>query len=190
MCNISINSGRQYSPGPLRYKPAAISENWYDKADITVYVDAKKGNDSNPGTAALPVKTIPTALRLYRLQKQSLTQQGVIFLSAGTYHLNETVDLEPGDSNLVISGENANDVVVSGGREYNFGWEEIVNTVTSLQFTSSINITAIPPGASNNHARFAGKMANFSECPKACESDTSCFAFTWFNNSGGNFTKY
>lgn len=188
MCNISINSGRKYAPGPLRYKPAAVKETWKDDADITIYVDAQKGSDNNPGTVTLPVKTIPTAVRLYRSQKKSLTQQGVIFLSTGIHRLSEVVDLRPGDSNLVIAGETTGDVIISGGREYNFEWEEVVNEIRRDSFTSCINTTAILPGASDDIAKFAGKKANVSDCQKACESDASCYAFTWFDEFDADFS--
>lgn len=189
VCNISINSGRQYAPGPLRHKSAAISQNWRDNADIRVYVHGQRGNDSNPGSAVLPVKTIQAAVRLYRSKKEQLLQQGVIYLSEGTYYLNETISLGPEDSNLVITGETRDSVIISGGRVYRFEWEEFVNKVNIRVFQSCINTSTIVAGSSNDRAKFAGKMANYSDCQEACDGDSSCYIFTWFNESGGDFAN-
>lgn len=189
LCNVSINSGKKYAPGPLRHKPAAIKQNWRDNTDIRIYVDGQKGNDSNPGSMSLPVQTIQAAVRRYRSQKESISKQGVIFLNGGTYFLKEPINLGPEDSNLVIAGEATADVRISGGRMYDLKWEEVVNKINMILFTSSFNTSDLEPGTSNEYAKFAGKMANSSDCQKACEADTSCFAFTWFNEFGEDFAS-
>lgn len=189
MCNISINSGRKYAPGPLRHKPAAIKQNWREDADIHVYVDDQNGNDSNPGSIAFPVKTIQAAVRILRSKKELRSHQGVISLSRGAYYLDKAINLGPQDSNLIITGEASDSVVISGGRVYNFQWEEIVNEMNIKMFRSSINMSDIVAGTSNDRARFVGKMANYTDCQKACKSDSSCYAFTWFNKFGDDFAS-
>ena len=158
-------------------------------ADIQVYVDSRTGNDSNPGTISLPVKTLQTAVRIYRSKKESVSQQGVIFLSGGKYYLQEAINLGPEDSNLVIAGEARDDVIISGGREYEFKWVELVNKMNLKPSTSAINTTIIEADISNGRATFVGKMANFTNCQKACESESSCFAFTWFNELETDFAN-
>ena len=189
VCNVSINSGRKYAPGPLRHKAAAVKQNWLEDSDIRVHVDSQKGNDSNPGSASSPVRTIQAAIRLYRSQKKSISQQGYILLSRGTYFLKEAISLGPEDSNLIIAGESTADVVISGGKMYNFKWEEIVNEMNMVVFTSSFNTTNIEPGTSNDYVKFAGKMVNYTDCQKACESDSSCYAYTYFNEFGSDFAN-
>ena len=122
-CNISLGSGKVYSPGPFKHKAAAIKENWLSDADISIYVDPVDGNDKNPGTSNQPVKTIEEAVRLYRYKKTMKSEQGVIYLKAGTYFLTDTINITAEDSNLAFVGEGTDNTFISGGREYTFNWK-------------------------------------------------------------------
>jgi len=57
-----------------------------DRGDITIYVDPVRGDDANPGTFALPVKTFAAANKAApAVVRGSLRIQ----LAAGTYTLDE-----------------------------------------------------------------------------------------------------
>jgi hypothetical protein len=66
--------------------PPAPAADAPDRGDITIYVDGVRGDDSNPGTFALPVKTFAAANKAApAVIRGSLRIQ----LAAGTYTLDE-----------------------------------------------------------------------------------------------------
>ena len=180
-CNVSRTSYK-------RYKPRAFTHSVTLNADaVTIYVDANKGSDSNPGTLGEPVKTVMQGVRLYRLHSVS-GQQGIIYLRAGTYYLSETISLGPEDSNLVISGYQNEKAIISGGKEYTFDWKAVVNEMGPIMPGVNAIYGAIPvAGTSNGQAWFYGKVANDTECQMACEKNTTCFAFTWHDSTMGDY---
>ena len=174
-CNVSRTSSK-------RYKPRSFTHSVALNADaVTIYVDANKGSDSNPGTLGEPVKTVMQGVRLYRLHSVS-GQQGIIYLRAGTYYLSETISLGPEDSNLVISGYQNEKATISGGKEYTFDWKLVTNQTSHIVAgVNTINQTVTVPGTSNGPVKYYGKVNNAEECQTACEKNPSCFVFTWFN---------
>ena len=180
-CNVSRTSYK-------RCKPRAFTHSVTLNADaVTIYVDANKGSDSNPGTLGEPVKTVMQGVRLYRLHSVS-GQQGIIYLRAGTYYLSETISLGPEDSNLVISGYQNEKATISGGKEYTFDWKAVVSEMGPIMPGVNAIYGAIPvAGTSNGQAWFYGKVGNATECQMACEKNTTCFAFTWHDSTMGDF---
>ena len=180
-CNVSRTSSK-------RYKPRAFTHSVTLNADaVTIYVDANKGSDSNPGTLGEPVKTVMQGVRLYRLHSVS-GQQGIIYLRAGTYYLSETISLDPEDSNLVISGYQNEKATISGGKEYTFDWKAVVNEMGPIMpGVNAIYGATSGPGTSSVHAWYYGKVANATVCQMACEKNTTCFAFTWHDSTTGDF---
>ena len=79
-----------------------------------------KGNDSNPGTKSQPLKTLAASLdavRLMRNQNPELKGHKVnIILRKGSYILNETLILEPTDSNIIFKAYKGETAIVTGGR--------------------------------------------------------------------------
>lgn len=159
------------------------------RADVlTVYVDATKGSDSNPGTLTQPVKTVLQGVKLTRLQRTP-NQQALIYLRAGTYYLSESINLGPDDSNLIISGYQDEKATVSGGKEYKFNWKLVMNDtspiIPGVNASGSVSVS----GDSNGQAWFYGKLESASLCQKACIKNSSCFAFTWYDQTTKSFAN-
>ena len=178
-CNISRTSSQHNKSQPF-FKSVADT--------VTVYVDGSKGSDSNPGTLGEPVKTVAQGVRLCSLRSVA-GQQGIVYLRAGTYFLWETINLGPSDSNLVISSYQEEKAIISGGKQYSFHWVQVVKEMGSIiPGVSTIHDAITVPGASNEKARFYGKVENVSDCQTACEKNSSCFAFTWHDSKSSDFS--
>ena len=185
-CNVSVNSGKRYSPGPLRYNTVL------DEDSLVVYVDPNTGDDGNAGTRSLPVKTINTAVQLMRLMRARAGDDvnGIIYLNPGYYYLSKPINLTPDDSNLAIMGSGVDSTFISGAKKYSFDWEmHTYKAATLLKDVSIVNDTIGQPQSNTSRARFVSRMANASDCQKACDKDSSCFAYTWFDNSTGNYSE-
>ena len=147
-------------------------------------MDPVQGNDDNPGTPSQPVKTINAAVRIYRFKKKSISDQGLISLAPGTYYLSETISLTSDDSNLVICGDGYESTFISGGKNYTFNWNTYKKEMGPIENNLSIvSGTVDVAGSSSIQIKYQGKMMNVSDCQTACERDTSCFAFTWFEET-------
>ena len=189
-CGISLASGRTYTPEPCKYQAAAIKENWLNDPDISVYVDPVKGDDDNPGTSDKPVKTIEEAVRIYRYKKTSKSDQGLISLAVGTYFLTDTINLTTEDSNLVILGESSDNTFISGGKQYKFDWKTFLREMRPLEMDTDLMNAALDNTEGNTgKAKQFGKVANASDCQAACKKDTTCFAFTWYDDSFGELSN-
>ena len=183
-CNISQSFKKERVSESLKYKAAAIKENWLTDADIVVVVDPVYGNDNNLGTAEQPVQTIEAALRLYRYNKKSKSDQGSIYLVPGTYYPTDTINVTAEDSNLVICGDGHENTFISGGKNYTFDWKPYINKMAPLEKDVSIVSGIVDTDESGSiQAKYTGQMANVGDCQAACERDLSCFAFTWYNDS-------
>lgn len=80
-------------------------------APPTWYVSVN-GSDSNPGTSAKPFASLYRALD----ESRKATGERHIVLGPGARYLGDTITLGSQDSGLVISGDKAKPVVLSGGR--------------------------------------------------------------------------
>ena len=178
-CNVS-RAAKRYEPRPFSHCVSL-------RADArTIYVDAVKGSDSNPGTLAQPVKTVMQGVRLSRMRDYNI--EGLIYLRAGTYYLTESIRLAPEDSNLVVSGYPNEKVTISGGKEYKFDWKQVVKEMGPIMpGVNAIYGAVSVAGSSNGQVWFYGKLDNATDCQMACEKNTSCFAFTWHDSSTGDF---
>lgn len=136
-CNVSLSFGklvpREYAPQYHRYRRGRKA------GGVEIYVDASRGQDSNPGTIGQPVQTVSRAVLLSRSQTRSPLDT-TIFLRRGTYYLNATVDLAAQDSHLTIAGFQDEEVVISGGRPYTFNWmsykQEVNGRSVDIQMTN------------------------------------------------------
>ena len=180
-CNVSLNSGKKYAPGPLRYNTMPAFED-----SMILYVDPNVGNDKNSGTEAEPLKTIYTAVLLMRLNRHLVggNPKGIIYLKPGRYHPNKPINLTPDDSNLAIVGSGVDKTIISGAREYTFDWKLYKYQAASMVENVSVvddTIYDVIPGSSPNRARLIMNKFNASDCKKACDDDPTCFAYTWFD---------
>ena len=129
-------------------------------------------------------------MRLYRLKKKSITDQGLISLRAGTYYLDDTINLTSEDSNLVICGDGHENTFVSGGKNYTLDWKTYMKKMGKLERdTDLMNGLFDETETSNNQARFVGKTTTVQDCQRACEKDATCFAFTWYDDSFGDLSN-
>lgn len=60
-------------------------------ATQTTYYVSPTGNDSNPGTEALPFRTIEKARDVIRTINSNMTGDIIVYLREGTYALNSTL---------------------------------------------------------------------------------------------------
>ncbi len=88
-----------------------------------LYVDATAGSDSNPGTQALPLKTIGKAVQLAVVNNQNSIGTRVT-INPGTYRENIFMGATTTDTNLPITFQAATNgtVIVSGSVLYT-GWQ-------------------------------------------------------------------
>src|SRR5262245_47512102 len=84
----------------------------------TIHV-ALTGNDAAAGTAAAPLRTLPAAL----LKTRDGTSPRIIFVGAGRYQLENTLELGVEDSGVQIQSEPGASPVLSGGRRLQ-GWQK------------------------------------------------------------------
>lgn len=180
-CGVSLESGRRYVLNPFRYP----SEMGTDA--VKIYV-ATNGSDTNPGTLDDPVQTLRKAVEIYRSNSGS---GGVIYVRGGTYYLTETLELGPPDSNLIITGYKDEKVVISGGKQYNLSWNEIVPNEIGLDMNgvNAMYGAVSLPGESNNKVAYHGKVSSHTSCRNACENNETCFAYTWYESSSGLFAE-
>lgn len=96
-----------------------------------IYVSAGRGNDSAPGTAAEPLRTVDMALkqaREWRRLNDRRVERGInIILGDGIYRRTLPLFVRPEDSGTpesptVVRAENAGKAVISGGMEVT-GWK-------------------------------------------------------------------
>lgn len=97
-----------------------------------VYV-APNGDDTNPGTAELPLATIEAALALVRPQ----SNKPVVYLRGGTYELQNPLMLTAEDSGLSLEGVSCETAIISGGHPIT-GWKKVSDQIwqasTSFSF--------------------------------------------------------
>lgn len=93
----------------------------------TAYYVSPNGNDSNPGTDAQPFRNLTAARDAVRATNKNMTQDIVIYLRGGTYHLDQTLLFEAKDSgtnghNIIYKSYQGEKVSLCGGRKIT-GWE-------------------------------------------------------------------
>src|ERR1700737_2664420 len=82
---------------------------------------APDGSDANPGTAELPLKTLPAAQSIVR----SRVDKPTVYLLSGVYELKEQLTLTSEDSGLTVRGyDTCGASVISGGRSIS-GWTKL-----------------------------------------------------------------
>jgi hypothetical protein len=86
-----------------------------------VYVDAQKGSDTTgSGAFDKPLQSVQKALEVSRTFKSG---KKMIVLKAGTYYLQNTLQLDDRDSGLTIQNYFGDEVWISGGRVLETSWQ-------------------------------------------------------------------
>ena len=153
----------------------------------TIYV-SPGGNDSAPGTASAPLKTIQTAV----LRARKSDSPSTIFLGAGTYYLDtknqgQGIVLEPEDSGLTISAEKGEEAILSGGIELsNLHWTPSASNPKVYTTTlTSVQTGLIPPqgvtslrvnGLRATRARYPNANPEIDLFPKGYVTDETDWA--------------
>ena len=93
----------------------------------TAYYVSPNGNDGNSGTEAQPFKTLTAARDAVRTMNKNMTQDIVVYLRAGTYHIDQTLLFDEKDSgtnghNIVYRNYHDEKVSICGGKRIT-GWE-------------------------------------------------------------------
>ncbi|MBU6409669.1 MAG: fibronectin type III domain-containing protein, partial [Verrucomicrobia bacterium] len=104
--------------------PILSSRSWAAGAELFL---SPNGNDANPGTRQLPVKTLQRARDLVRNMNRHRTADITIVLEAGTYRLSQPLNLDTGDSgagghNVIYTAAPGQHVIISGGVRVT-GWK-------------------------------------------------------------------
>lgn len=96
-------------------------------AQQTAYYVSPSGDDANSGSEAKPFKSLAAVRDAVRAANANMTQDILVYLRAGTYHLDQTFRLEAKDSgtnghNVVYRSYHGEKVQICGGRPIT-GWE-------------------------------------------------------------------
>jgi len=128
VCSSSINLQAQSFPVPDYVTGAIVNEEAVKK---TIYVDIShpKANDNNPGTEALPLKSLKT---IAKRVKESVQQgDGIrVVVKAGVYRENVRLanigDRKKPDVPVIIEAEKTGTVIISGSETLT-DWEDAGN---------------------------------------------------------------
>jgi len=166
-----------------------------------VFVDPAVGSDVNPGSQAAPKRTIPGALSVTRT---SGSASPTIILRGGTYYINATISLTPGDSGLTITAFDGETPVVSGGVPVAVSsWAPYNVTLNATWGPVQAGMNAVygqcgNPGVPNKASGRGwvwpafdvepslcyvaqGVMASWEACQASCQAAdaAACTAWTW-----------
>ena len=124
---------------------ASVNEN----ESASIYVDANKGLDNNPGTAASPFKSIQAAIN----QANALNRSGIgvkVVISPGVYRESVTVSgYNQTSSPLTIEAASTGMAVIAGS-DVLTGWTQQSAGVYSTSWTANLGFCAIPTGWPTN----------------------------------------
>ena len=127
-----------------------------------------RGNDSNPGTKAKPLQTLAASCsvaRSQRTQNPALRNETInIILREGSYVLNETLVLEPADSNLVFKTYKEETASILGGRQIK-NWKPLKEKLTELVpgLEEKIWVAEVPKGWRFHYLFVNGQRAERSK---------------------------
>lgn len=134
-----------------------------------VYVDAMNGNDGNSGTLTKPLASIKAAVTATRDARSSAltSTNATIALRAGTFYLNETIELDARDSGLTIGAYQAEEVIVSGGVALSgLNWKPTTMDGSGAPVhVASLSGRSLPRGVPALHHR--GQRATLARYPNA-----------------------
>ncbi len=147
----------------------------------SLYVDYASGSDSNPGTQALPLKTVAAAVALSRAARAPTPGAPFnIVLRKGTHYLPATIHLTPADSGLAFTGFPGEDSpVVSGALPISgLAWTQVGNSTPTwgpVQNNTNAVFGTCPSGSVPDK----GQMPDWQTCQKSCQGDPTCTGWTY-----------
>ena len=130
-----------------------------------LFVDPRKGLDSNPGTEAQPLASVDAAVRRAR----DIGGPRTVLLESGLHFLSSTVALGPQDSGLRLQGRGKG-TVVSGGVEINAPWRPY----GPRKWLVEHDVMVSPSGSAAQSA-----ADSWAQCRQTCDAAADCRAFTW-----------
>jgi hypothetical protein len=145
-----------------------------------VYVDPTAGSDSNPGTQALPLKTLAGALAAARTARAgSGAAPFSIVLRAGTHHLAATLHLTPSDSGLAFQAFPGEAPVVSGALPVELTWALASNSTPGAWGAVQNDTNAVFGDCPGPQVPDMGPMPSWQACQAACQGNATCTAWTY-----------
>ena len=182
--NGSIDVGPQDSnltiSGYTQISRIVTTKRWNKAAASSmIYCDCGKGSDDNPGTIEEPVKSLMTAIKLSREVGTGVAK--IIYLREGTCYIGDTIELGPLDSDLTISGYKQEKVVVSGGKLYEFTWEEYKKEMGPLHY----GLCSCSEDEWVSNGRYMKLFADIDKvetCQTVCFKDHTCIGFTYYKS--------
>ena len=153
-------------------------------------VDPRHGKDSYSGVISAPFRSVEAALQKCKVDRgDSVTLTScVIHLREGTYFLEKPIQLGPDDSNILVTRYLDEEAVVSGGKTIKTDWKQYYNGMKMLSGENAI-FEDIKPGESTSRVSYLGKYEDLELCKKACTSNTTCTAFSYFDTTTGDFSQ-
>lgn len=165
-------------------------------ANATYYADPVHGNDNNAGTFSSPFLTIERALSASRVGPTP----AAIVLREGTFFLQDTLVLTPGDSGLSISAFSGESATLSAGAPLvNLSWVRsaappsppLSQPVTGSLLAWNGSSCVSDPGDSHPDVCVPlGRTSDAVACAQACMSSAACTGYTWHDNSTGAWYEW
>lgn len=182
-CTSETTQRLLHEPRPARALPVhAVS------VQASFYVDPVNGSDSNSGSIASPLRTVPAAVAASRASRPAGQGSVAIILRAGTHYIASTITLSQADSGLAFSAYPGEHPVVSGAVPV-LGLVWTPSTVVPSGWSTLFNNTNTVYGQCGTPAvPNKGVMPNWQACQSSCLSDPTCTGWTYNGDGFGSFT--
>jgi hypothetical protein len=156
--------------------PVAAAQPGAAPPATTLYVDFAAGSDSNPGTLALPLQHVATAVAKARTSPQP----AAILLRGGVHRLAATLALTSADSGLTIANYPGEAPVLTSGMVLKPTWAPVALPPASLQRQlprpAAGTATRALPRSGCNWTTFPGEDNMFDDWPSPTVVNTSAAA--------------
>ena len=158
-----------------------------DKKEIQLYV-SPLGSNSNSGTKQLPMQTIDKALEHAKKIRKKSTENIVINVLEGNYHLSSTLLINHELNNVSLVGEGIDKTYIKGSKIINTDWQPYDKNiwVTKINETIEFNQLFIN-GEQQILARYPNYDENGGEWQGHAEDAFSKERIATWNNPVGGF---
>jgi parallel beta-helix repeat protein len=123
------------------------------KATQTLFVNNRSGSasDGNPGTEALPFRTVAQGARA----AQTLNQRGIgvkVYIQPGIYREQVTLTQTSKDTGapIIFEGTSRGNVILSGSDDWSGGWQPVSNNVYGRNWPYVWGVAPYPQGWDGN----------------------------------------
>ena len=186
---LSVDCG---APPPPRASPFVSPRKPSRLTDAAIYYIATTGDDTNPGTEALPFATLPRALRASRGD----ATPAVLFVRGGVSHLDAPLVLTAADSGLVLQAFEGETPIVSGGVPLTgLAWTVHAPGPAggmSGPFAGTSVVSNTPgllPHGNATGIVYAGDFSTASACASACAGAPVCTSYTWHDATCDDYSN-